>query len=56
MTKVLDEAVEAVRRLPSADEDDMARAPSCNLQAPILLRGLSFRPKSARRLPASRCR
>ena len=26
MTKLLDEAVEAVRRLPSADQDDIARA------------------------------
>ena len=26
MTKLLDEAVEAVRRLPSAEQDDIARA------------------------------
>ena len=26
MTKLLDEAMEAVRRLPSADQDDIARA------------------------------
>lgn len=26
MTKLLDDAVEAVRRLPSADQDDIARA------------------------------
>jgi len=26
MTKLLDEAVEVVRRLPSADQDDIARA------------------------------
>lgn len=41
MTKLLDEAVEAVRRLPSADQDDIARAimqlAGSDLAAPIVL-------------------
>jgi len=41
MTKLLDEAVEAVRRLPSDDQDDIARAmiqlAGSDLHAPILL-------------------
>ncbi|MGB8399987.1 hypothetical protein [Bradyrhizobium sp.] len=41
MTKLLDEAVEAVRRLPSDDQDDIARAimqlAGSNASAPIVL-------------------
>ena len=41
MTKLLDEALEAVRRLPSDDQDDIARAimrlAGVDLQAPIVL-------------------
>jgi hypothetical protein len=41
MTKLLDEAVEAVRRLPSDDQDDIARAimqlAGSGLAAPIVL-------------------
>lgn len=41
MTKLLDEAVEAVRRLPSDDQDDIARAimqlAGTDLAAPIVL-------------------
>jgi hypothetical protein len=41
MTKLLDEAVEAVRRLPSDDQDDIARAimqlAGSDLAAPIVL-------------------
>jgi hypothetical protein len=41
MTKLLDQAVEAVRRLPSDDQDDAARAimqlAGSNLAAPIVL-------------------
>lgn len=41
MTKLLDEAVEAVRRLPSADQDDIARAimrlAGADLAAPVVL-------------------
>src|SRR6266702_4545104 len=41
MTKLLDEAVEAVRRLPSDDQDDIARAiiqlAGSDLQAPVVL-------------------
>jgi hypothetical protein len=40
MTKLLDEALEAVRRLPSDDQDDIARAmmqlAGVDLQAPIV--------------------
>jgi hypothetical protein len=41
MTKLLDEAVETVRRLPSADQDDIARAimqlAGSDLAAPVVL-------------------
>jgi hypothetical protein len=41
MTKLLDEAVEAVRRLPSDDQDDIARAimqlAGSDLDAPVVL-------------------
>jgi hypothetical protein len=41
MTKLLDEAVEAVRRLPSDDQDDIARAmmqlAGSDLAAPVVL-------------------
>jgi hypothetical protein len=41
MTKLLDEAVEAVRRLPSNDQDDIARAimqlAGADLPAPVVL-------------------
>jgi hypothetical protein len=41
LTKLLDEAVEAVRRLPSADQDDIARAimqlAGSDLPGPIVL-------------------
>ena len=41
MTKLLDEAVEAVRRLPSDDQDDIARAimqlAGSDLPAPVVL-------------------
>src|SRR5260370_20989219 len=41
MTKLLDEAVEAVRRLPSDDQDDIARAimqlAGSDLSAPVAL-------------------
>jgi hypothetical protein len=41
MTKLLDEAVEAVRRLPSAEQDDIARAimhlAGSDLAAPVVL-------------------
>jgi hypothetical protein len=41
MTKLLDEAVEAVRRLPSDDQDDVARAiiqlAGSDLPAPVVL-------------------
>jgi hypothetical protein len=41
MTKLLDQAVEAVRRLPSDDQDDIARAimqlAGSDLPAPIIL-------------------
>jgi hypothetical protein len=41
MTKLLDEAVEAVRRLPSDDQDDIARAimqlAGADLAAPVVL-------------------
>jgi hypothetical protein len=41
MTKLLDEAVEAVRRLPSDDQDDIARAimqlAGSALAAPVIL-------------------
>ena len=41
MTKLLDEAVEAVRHLPSNDQDDIARAiiqlAGADLAAPIIL-------------------
>jgi predicted transcriptional regulator len=41
MTKLLDEAVEAVRRLPSAEQDDIARAimrlAGSDLAAPVAL-------------------
>jgi hypothetical protein len=41
MTKLLDEAVEAVRRLPSADQDDIARAiiqlTGSDLPGPVVL-------------------
>lgn len=41
MTKLLDEAVEAVRRLPSADQDDIARAiiqlAGSDLAVPVVL-------------------
>ena len=41
MTKLLDEAVEVVRRLPSDDQDDIARAimrlAGSDLAAPIVL-------------------
>jgi hypothetical protein len=41
MTKLLDEAVEAVRRLPSDDQDDIARAiiqlAGSGLAAPVVL-------------------
>lgn len=41
MTKLLDEAVEAVRRLPSDDQDDIARAiiqlAGSELAAPVVL-------------------
>jgi hypothetical protein len=41
MTKVLDEAVEAVRRLPSDDQDDIARAmmqlAGSDFAAPVVL-------------------
>ncbi len=41
MTKLLDEAVEAVRRLPSVDQDDIARAiiqlAGSDLAAPVAL-------------------
>ena len=41
MTKLLDEAVEAVRRLPSDDQDDIARAimqlAGSDLVAPVVL-------------------
>jgi hypothetical protein len=41
MTKLLDEAVEAVRRLPSDDQDDIARAimqlAGSDLATPIVL-------------------
>jgi hypothetical protein len=41
MTKLLDEAVEVVRRLPSSDQDDIARAiiqlAGSELAAPVIL-------------------
>jgi len=41
ITKLLDEAVEAVRRLPSDDQDDIARTiiqlAGSDLQAPVVL-------------------
>ena len=41
MTKLLDEALEAVRRLPSADQDDIARAimqlAGADLAGPVVL-------------------
>jgi hypothetical protein len=41
MTKLLDEAVEAVRRLPSRDQDDIARAmiqlAGADLAPPVIL-------------------
>ena len=41
MTKLLDEALEAVRRLPSDDQDDIARAilqlAGVDLEAPVVL-------------------
>lgn len=41
MTKLLDEAVEVVRRLPSGDQDDIARAimqlAGSNLAEPVIL-------------------
>jgi hypothetical protein len=55
MTKLLDEAVEAVRRLPSDDQDDIARAmmrlAGADLRAPVVLspeeRGAVARSKAA---------
>jgi hypothetical protein len=55
MTKLLDQAVEVVRRLPSDDQDEIARAimqlAGSNLAAPVVLsseeRGAIARSKAA---------
>jgi len=58
MTKLLDEAVEVVRRLPSNDQDDIARAiiqlAGSELAAPVIISPEEREAVARSKAPASR--